>query len=66
MRLPKTNVEFWKVKICENVKRDNRNYNLLMDLGWKIIIIWTCQLRPEQRDNTLQNLVRELRNNIST
>ncbi|MBC5735495.1 very short patch repair endonuclease [Lawsonibacter faecis] len=63
---PKTNVEFWKVKICENVKRDNRNYNLLMDLGWKIIIIWTCQLRPEQRDNTLQNLVRELRNNIST
>jgi len=45
-KLPKTNVEFWKNKICKNIARDSDNEKKLTDLGWKIIVIWECQLKP--------------------
>ena len=54
---PKTNAEFWKEKIEKNVIRDQRNYELLQQGGWKIIIIWDCQLRPSIREDTLSKLV---------
>jgi DNA mismatch endonuclease (patch repair protein) len=53
---PKNNAEFWKSKIESNVSRDQRNYELLQQAGWKIIIIWDCQLRPSSRNETLTTL----------
>ena len=57
---PKNNAEFWKEKIEKNVIRDQRNYELLQQDGWKIIIIWDCQLRPSNREDTLSKLVMDL------
>ena len=57
---PKNNAEFWKEKIEKNVIRDQRNYELLQQDGWKIIIIWDCQLRPSNREDTLLKLVMDL------
>ena len=42
---PKTRPEFWESKFGENVKRDKTNQKHLIKLGWKIIIIWECELR---------------------
>jgi DNA mismatch endonuclease (patch repair protein) len=53
---PKSNSEFWYKKIEENVKRDEANYQRLKALGWKVIVIWECELKKDVRDNTLKNV----------
>ena len=42
---PSMNVEYWQNKIKMNVKRDNENHTLLQKQGWKVIVIWECQLK---------------------
>ncbi|MDR1086378.1 MAG: very short patch repair endonuclease [Deltaproteobacteria bacterium] len=43
--LPKTRVDFWKKKLDGNVVRDMKNVRVLSDAGWKIIIVWECELK---------------------
>lgn len=54
---PKSNAEFWRNKINGNVKRDALNYERLKSMGWNTIVIWECELKPEQRLETLTRLV---------
>lgn len=42
---PADNRQFWRSKFLANKRRDNRNYRLLESDGWKIIIVWECELR---------------------
>ena len=46
---PKTRKEFWENKFDENVKRDNLNQANLSLKGWKIIILWECQLKEDMK-----------------
>ena len=52
---PKTRKEFWDKKFRENINRDNLNQANLALKGWKIIIIWECQLKGD-----IKKLIREL------
>ncbi|WP_271783689.1 very short patch repair endonuclease [Aquimarina algiphila] len=54
-KLPKSNTEFWKNKISDNVKRDNENHKKLNELGWNLIIIWECQLKPKSIQTILNS-----------
>ena len=58
---PKNNAEFWKEKITKNVERDERNEAILRHSGWKVIIVWECQLKPALREETLKKLTDDLR-----
>ena len=51
---PKTRQEFWNKKFTENINRDNLNQANLSLKGWKIIIIWECQLKGD-----IKKLIRE-------
>jgi DNA mismatch endonuclease (patch repair protein) len=42
---PKTNTAFWKEKFRKNVVRDKKNIEELERLGWRVIVIWQCQLK---------------------
>lgn len=44
-RMPKTRVAFWKRKLEGNRKRDSRNQNKLRKEGWRLLVIWDCQLK---------------------
>lgn len=57
---PKNNAEFWRNKINANVERDNRVYQQLLELGWRITVVWECCLKPDKRSETLDGLVKEL------
>lgn len=57
---PKDNADFWKSKIETNIKRDEQKQSQLREMGWKVIVIWECQLRSELRTNTLTSLERML------
>lgn len=47
-KLPETNKEFWENKINSNIERDKNNQLILGKLGWKIIIIWQCELKNKK------------------
>jgi len=43
--LPATNRKKWKSKLLSNVERDKNNVKDLKKLGWKVIIIWECEIK---------------------
>lgn len=63
--IPKTNTEFWTNKIETNRKRDIRKINDFQTLGWKVIVVWECQLKKEKADITLNNLKTTIKNQDS-
>jgi len=42
--MPKSNVDFWEKKFTENVERDRRIIGQLEKLGWRILVVWECEL----------------------
>lgn len=52
-KLPKTNTDFWKNKISGNVTRDKENHKKIETLGWNLIVVWECELKPNLKDNIL-------------
>ncbi len=63
--IPKTNTEFWTNKIETNRNRDIRKINDIQILGWKVIVVWECQLKKEKADITLNNLKTTIKNQDS-
>jgi DNA mismatch endonuclease (patch repair protein) len=60
---PKTNTSFWIEKFNKNVLRDARVVSALENLGWKVIIVWECELNSYSRClNTGKRLVENIRN----
>jgi len=47
-KLPETNKEFWESKIDSSIGRDKKNQRELKKLGWKIIVIWQCELKKKE------------------
>lgn len=52
--MPKTNTEFWQNKIEYNRQRDKRNYDILLQNGWQVIVLWQCKLTKDKLENTMQ------------
>lgn len=44
---PKTRIDFWQKKFSENVLRDQRAQASLVASGWKVIVVWECELRDQ-------------------
>jgi len=53
---PRTNREFWKKKINENVRRDKKNYQALIADGWSYFIVWECEIKTDL-DGERRNLL---------
>ena len=47
---PKTRQEFWNKKFNENINRDKINQENLSSKGWKIIIVWECEIKDQDFD----------------
>ncbi|HET6725981.1 MAG TPA: very short patch repair endonuclease [Gammaproteobacteria bacterium] len=48
-RLPKSKLDFWGPKLEANKKRDCRNQQLLKDLGWRVLVVWECEMADTTR-----------------
>lgn len=62
--LPKTNSDFWQTKIARNHERDQQNYQLLLDSGWQVIVIWACNLTNDKLESTMQQTALSLNKNL--
>ena len=47
---PKTRQEFWEAKFRENINRDKLNQENLSSKGWKIIVVWECEINDKDFD----------------
>lgn len=61
-KLPSSNIDFWKGKISNNKSRDDKNSDLLVKLGWKVIIIWQCEVsKIDNRIKILNKLQKDIK-----
>lgn len=56
---PASNAERWKTKFQSNLERDARNVAALQATGWRVLVVWECELKREPLDR-LQLLASEI------
>lgn len=54
--IPKTRTEWWIQKIIDTQTHDQIAKQVLEKLGWKVIVIWECELKKGKRTQTLNSL----------
>jgi len=60
--IPKSNQEFWITKLQRNVERDQEQAEALEALGWRVLVVWECELIKSRREETLEKLRKEIVN----
>ena len=60
---PATRKEFWLAKLDANVERDRRNRLDLLEVGWRVAVVWECALRKGGESGTAMALEHWLRGN---
>lgn len=56
---PKRNAAFWNEKFEQNVRRDARKVRELRRLGFRVLIVWECQLkRPSKLERLKKRMER--------
>ena len=58
--MPKTRRDFWEKKLNRNHQRDIQNIKNLESMGWHVIVVWECELKPKFREKRLAALVNEI------
>lgn len=51
--LPKSNTAFWTAKFAENRARDQRKVAALEELGFRVFVVWQCELDDQGRMSDL-------------
>ena len=60
-KLPATRRSFWEKKIAGNMNRDRRQVTRLRSEGWRVLIVWECQLRQAAtQDKVVDRLVSKI------
>ena len=57
---PKSRLDYWKPKLTRNVERDQQHYKELQNMGWRVIVVWECQLKKKVFDETMAMLIQEI------
>nr|WIE92593.1 DNA mismatch endonuclease Vsr [Mesorhizobium sp. WSM4875] len=58
---PKTNTSFWVEKFDRNQSRDRRNGEALATAGWRVIVVWECELgTPAKVDSRAGELAADI------
>ncbi len=58
--MPKSNVEYWENKLNNNVRRDKEHQKLLRDLGWRVFVLWECEINSERLIMLCDEIRREI------
>ena len=60
---PENNADFWREKITTNIQRDTRKIALLEQAGWRVLVIWECELKKGKAETVLANLAIQIISN---
>ena len=45
--MPSSRADFWANKLSDNVARDQYQFAALEGLGWRVLVVWECELSGE-------------------
>jgi DNA mismatch endonuclease, patch repair protein len=54
---PKSNVHYWGPKIERNVARDGTTRAALEELGWRVLVVWECEVSAPDLDDRLSEFL---------
>jgi len=58
--MPKSRVDYWQAKLERNKQRDLANITALEADGWRVLVVWECELKKAVRDERLMRLYDEI------
>ena len=58
---PSTRKDFWAAKFASNMERDRQNRCELLEAGWRVAVVWECELRKGGESGTALKLGQWLR-----
>ena len=58
---PENNADFWREKISSNIERDKRNIDALKEQGWRVLVVWECELKKDRAADTLDKVAKRIR-----
>lgn len=56
--IPASNAAYWKMKFRRNVERDRQQKRDLQKCGWRVLVVWECELRCP--DKLVSRMFREI------
>lgn len=60
-RMPKSKLDFWLPKLNRNQQRDQNNQDSLRTMGWRLLVIWECELK---QPDILRQRIREFMEDV--
>lgn len=63
--IPKTNTDFWNNKFKRNIENDKKHYKQLNTMGWKVIVVWECEIE-NQFAEVICKLINEIKRNTQS
>jgi|GEM_PF-5994376 len=57
---PRSNQAFWEPKLARNKQRDGRAQLALDAAGWRVLVVWECELKWASRGATLAKLTADI------
>ncbi|MGI8581817.1 MAG: very short patch repair endonuclease [Chitinophagaceae bacterium] len=61
-RIPSSNSNFWKLKLEKNIAKDERHIEALKLAGWKVMVIWECEIEKNIKDK-LDGIILSIKTN---
>lgn len=46
--MPKSRLDFWRPKLIGNVERDHRKWAAIREAGWRVMVIWECEMNQKK------------------
>lgn len=62
-RIPSTNSKFWEEKLSKNIQRDEKHQLKLKELGWKVIVVWECEINKNLNTESFKEILRTITGN---
>lgn len=61
--MPKSRTDYWEEKFARNVKNDELHIQQLTQQGWRVIVLWECEINKSFSE-TMEQLVQEINTGI--
>jgi DNA mismatch endonuclease (patch repair protein) len=59
-RVPTVNVDYWRPKLIRNRERDVISHAALLALGWRVIVIWDCQVKKALMCSLIEDIEQQM------
>lgn len=61
--IPKTRTDWWLAKINRTKERDTENYAQLSKEGWRVFVIWECEIEHDF-EHSMDELIKKIKRSL--